>query len=317
MMKNLISALFLFGSFLALGQTTLNEYKYIIVPKKFDGFRNENQYQTSTIIKHLFSQKGYNVVYDDALPNDLNSNRCLGLTTALDDDSSMFSTKVILHLKDCNGAVVMSTMQGKSKEKDYKMAYTEAIKEAFRSFDIISYSYKPKNEEQDQVTLNFKNDVKKLEKETRVAKNEPKKGVIQEATTERQTYEDKTPVESNFNKAKDTSEKIVKQVASADDQSYESREPVSSEMKKAAQEDILFSSKKAEGILYAQELTNGYQLVDSTPKIKLTLQKTSMKDYYLANAETKNGVVYKRDGSWFFEYYEGDGLIVEELNIKF
>ncbi len=58
--------------FQAYSQSQLNEYKYIIVPKKFDGFKNENQYQTSTAIKYYFVQQGFNAVYEDALPQDLN-----------------------------------------------------------------------------------------------------------------------------------------------------------------------------------------------------------------------------------------------------
>jgi len=316
-MKNLIVGLFLFGSFLALGQTSLNEYKYIIVPKKFDGFRNENQYQTSTIIKYLLTEKGYNVVYDDALPNDLNTNRCLGLTVALDDQSSMFSTKAIVHLKDCNGAIVMTTVEGKSKSKEYKTAYSEAIKEALKSFDMINYSYQPKQEENDTVTLNFKNDVKKMEGEKSEPKNRPKKEVVQEASTTRQTYEDKTPVNSDFRKGQETAKKTVEEVVTSEEQSYKDYEPVASEITKAANTDVRFSSKKAEGILYAQELPNGYQLVDSTPKIKLTIHNTSMKDYYLAKSENQNGVVYLNNEKWFFEYYEDGTLIVEELNIRF
>lgn len=315
-MKNLIIALFLFGSFMSIGQTSLNEYKYIIVPKKFDGFRNENEHLTSTTIKYLLTQKEYNVVYDDALPNDLNSNRCLGLTTVLDDTSSMFSTKLVLHLKDCNGAIVMTTMEGKSKDKEYKAAYGEAIRQAFKSFDMINYKYKPKNAASDAVSISFKNDVKKLDKAKKVAKNETKKGVVvQEATTERQTYEDKSPVESDYKKAKP--KKIIDQVATTEEQSYKSTEPVTSEIKQNSENSVPFSAKKAYGVLYAQELPNGYQLVDSTPKIKLVIYKTSIADYYLAKSEDLNGLVYSKNGKWYFEFYVEKELMVEELNIKF
>ena len=307
----------MFGSFLAIGQTSLNEYKYIIVPKKFDGFRNENQHLTSTTIKYLLTQKGYNVVYDDALPNDLNSNRCLGLTTVLDDTSSMFSTKLVLHLKDCNGAIVMTTMEGKSKDKEYKAAYGEAIRKAFKSFDMINYNYKPKNEEKDEVSISFKNDVKTLDETKKVAKNETKKGVvIQEATPEKQTYKDKSPVESDYKKA-DQAKKTVDQVATTEEQSYKNTEPVPSEIKKTNEANVTVSSKKSDGVLYAQKLPHGYQLVDSTPKIKLLLYKTSIPDHYLAKSEDLNGLVYSKNGEWYFEFYAGEELMVEELTIKF
>ncbi len=100
----------------------MNDYKYIIVPKKFDGFKKENEHQTSTLIKHLFTERGFNTVYDDALPAELNSNRCLGLLVVLDDQSSMFSTKTTLRLRDCNAVEIMATGEGKSRIKEYKAA---------------------------------------------------------------------------------------------------------------------------------------------------------------------------------------------------
>ncbi len=301
---------------MALGQTSLNDYKYIIVPKQFDGFKKENQYQTSTMVKHYFTQKGYNAVYDDALPNDLNSNRCLGLLTSLEDGSSMFSTKVVLHLKDCNGATVMTTVEGKSKEKDFKEAYREAIKGAFRSFDSFSYSYIPKQENTNQVNLNFKGDVKKLEEKNEEAKNYPKKEVSQESTVERQSYKDRTPIESDYKKA-DTVDMASEELATTNEQSYQNYEPVSSEIKNVSEQALEYSPEKIDGVLYAQELPNGYQLVDSTPKILLKIMKTSVSNYYLAEGVAGQGMVFSKDGKWYFEHYDGGKLVSEELNIKF
>ena len=75
----------------------LNDYKYIIVPKSFSALKSENQYQTSTVMKYLLTQKGFTVVYNDALPEDLANNRCLGLTADLLDESGLFSTKLRYH----------------------------------------------------------------------------------------------------------------------------------------------------------------------------------------------------------------------------
>ncbi|MGY8914676.1 MAG: hypothetical protein ACKVJF_06280, partial [Flavobacteriales bacterium] len=118
-MKISLFTFFLFAVFLGNAQTDLNQYKYIIVPKKFDGFRNENQYKTSTLIKYLLVENGYNAVYEDALPDDLNRDRCLGAVVGLKDGSGMFSTKLSLILKDCQSKVIFETKEGTSKEKDY------------------------------------------------------------------------------------------------------------------------------------------------------------------------------------------------------
>lgn len=34
----------------------LNNYKYIIVPKKFDAFKSVNEYQTSTLVKYFLNK---------------------------------------------------------------------------------------------------------------------------------------------------------------------------------------------------------------------------------------------------------------------
>lgn len=48
-------------------------------------------------------------------------------------------------LKDCQNNVLYTSQEGKSKEKDYKTAYTQALREAFASFDLIKHEYNGKN----------------------------------------------------------------------------------------------------------------------------------------------------------------------------
>lgn len=71
------------------------------------------------------------------------------------------------------------------------------------------------------------------------------------------------------------------------------------------------------GTLYAQATSNGYQLIDTTPKKVLTLLKTSMQDYFIAEEGTLNGVVFKKNEEWFFEYYKDNKLVSQKLEIKF
>lgn len=69
--------------------------------------------------------------------------------------------------------------------------------------------------------------------------------------------------------------------------------------------------------LYAQPIENGYQLVDATPKLVVKIFKTSQPDYFTAVSEEKNGVVFKKEGAWYFEYYENNVLKSEKITIKF
>lgn len=303
------------AGFASEAQVNLNEYKYIVVPKRFDGFKKENQHQTSTYIKYMFSKKGFATVYDDNLPTDLASNRCLGLYVDLINNSSMFTTKTALELKDCNNQEVFLTQEGKSKKKDYKDAFTEAISKAFGSFDTLNYVYEPKEDaKQEPLTVSFKNDVKTLDEKPEATKDQDPM-VAQIATEEIQSYEDRRPVETDYKKANTMEENNrIAQQATKEEQSFKNMEPVQTDYGKAP---TVSASKLTSETLYAQTLPNGYQLIDSTPKIQLKIFKSSMPNVYIAKADGRDGVVYSSDGKWFFEYHEGDKIIKEELRIKF
>jgi len=80
---------------------------------------------------------------------------------------------------------------------------------------------------------------------------------------------------------------------------------------------VAADAKQPEALLYAQAITNGYQLIDAAPKIVMTLLKTSVNDFFIANNGSLNGVVIKKNGNWFFEYYKNNLLVSEQLSIKF
>ncbi|SMG38420.1 hypothetical protein [Arenibacter troitsensis] len=291
MMKNFFLPLILMCGLLGMSQAELNKYKYIIVPTKFETFKHENQYQTSTMIKYNLVENGFTAVYDNDMPADLLANRCLGLLLNLKDDSSMFTTKVTLTLKDCQSNVVYTTVEGSSKEKDYKSAYSEAIKECFKSLSGLGYKYEPSGDT-DQATVSFKNDVKRIEEKSSVAPNQniPNPVVQQKATLQEQSYKNMEPVQSNIAKAEN--------------------------MPTLALPDVDYKTEDS-GVLYAQAIANGFQLVDSTPKITLRMYATSQANFYIAEGDVHSGVVLKKADKWYFEYYEGDKLMGQELNIKF
>ncbi len=71
------------------------------------------------------------------------------------------------------------------------------------------------------------------------------------------------------------------------------------------------------GTLYAQATPNGFQLIDTTPKKVLTLLKTSMPDYFIAENGAINGIVFKKNEDWTYEYYKDNKLVSVKLQIKF
>ena len=125
----------------------INNYKYIIVQEKFDFLKKPDQYQTSSLTKFLLKKKGFTVfLSNETLPKDLLQNRCLALIASVTEGSSMFSVKNTIELKDCYGKLVYSSKEGKSKEKEYKKGYQEAIRNAYNTMSDLEYKYTPKKE---------------------------------------------------------------------------------------------------------------------------------------------------------------------------
>lgn len=122
----------------------VNNYKYVIVPDRFDFLKSEDQYQTSSLTKFLLKKKGF-VVYlsNEKLPEELMLNRCKALIANVIDDSSMFTVKSKIELKDCSDRLVYASEIGKSKEKDYKKSYQEAIRNAYETMGDLEYTYTP------------------------------------------------------------------------------------------------------------------------------------------------------------------------------
>jgi hypothetical protein len=143
MNKSFSISLFLMFSFSVLfAQKNINSYKYILVPKQFEFQKSEDQYQLNSLTKFLFEKSGFTVLFtDENFPADLAANSCLGLKAKVNNDSGMFTTKMNVALTDCYNQVVFSTKDGKSKEKDYKTAYHEALRMAFSDIENLKYMY--------------------------------------------------------------------------------------------------------------------------------------------------------------------------------
>ena len=106
-------------------------YKYVIVPKKFSFFSEENEYNTSAMTKVFFEKEGFIVFFDtDEFPSELANNRCLALFANPLKQSNMFVTKINFELKDCANKIIYTSIQGSSKEKEYQKSYNESFRMA-------------------------------------------------------------------------------------------------------------------------------------------------------------------------------------------
>lgn len=141
-----LCALFLLVSGLSFGQSVLDPYKYIIVPKNFDFLKKENQYRVNTMTKYLFDTNGYTTLIEgEDYPEEVRSNPCIALKTNVLDNSNAFTTKLRIELKNCLDEVVFLSEEGRSKEKDFSKTYSESLKMAFVSISDLDYSYNPES----------------------------------------------------------------------------------------------------------------------------------------------------------------------------
>ena len=240
--------LFIFVLFAVAGhsQTTINSYKYVQVPEKFDFSREDNQYGLNITTKMLLEQKGFTVFMgNEQPPATAVAGKCNALKAEVVQRKAFLSTNLTLLLKDCQGNIVFKSKEGKSREKEFQTAYDQALREAFSSLDAVPYKYDSTMQAQPP----------------------------QAATTPAPPPPAPVPT--------------------------------------------LPAATEITGTLYAQATANGYQLVDITPKKVLTLLKTSIQDYFIAEGGASSGIVFKKEGEWFFEYYKEDKLVSRKLAIKF
>ena len=106
-------------------------YKYIIVPKKFSFFKEENKYNLNTTTKAFFENNGFEVYFDtDEFPKELAENRCLALTVNAIENNNVFLTRINIELIDCYNKSILLSDLVTSREKEYQKDYTEAFRNA-------------------------------------------------------------------------------------------------------------------------------------------------------------------------------------------
>lgn len=240
---------------------TLNNYNAVVIPMKYDFLKIENQYRLQTITKMNLQKAGFQAFYTtETMPAEFND-RCDLLYIDVKKENAFLVTKLYITFKDCFGTIIFQSAIGKSREKEYSLAYADALNEAFLSVNALQYKY---------------NGTKAGSKSAAV----PAPVAVVPATT--------TPA-------------VVVPIAVANNEVN----------------DLKTSQNNNADLLYAQPTSYGYQLIDSEPKVVMKVYKTSNPASYMAAKGSVQGVLVAKDNQWFFEYYQGDKLISEKINVKF
>ena len=218
---------------------SLNDYKYAIVPSKFEFLKEKDQFRLNTLTKLLMEKYGFITYYDsDVLPNEVVESNCNKVYVDVKSNGNLFVTKLTVVLKDCKNAVVYTSIEGRSREKELQVAYNQALREAFSSFDKLEYKYSGN---------------------------------------------------SNVNSKSNVNENSI--------------------IKSPLLNQMLFAKPLGPNLI--QLLTNDTDI----PNLVLTISKTNNPSIFIVEEAMRQGVVYKNNNEWIFDYYENEKLISEKLNI--
>jgi hypothetical protein len=125
---------------IAAQEERLSAFDYVVVPDRF-GFQYErDQYQINSLLKFLFNKHGFHAFFPSELPD---VSRCDGLYVEIEQVNGFVWTEVSIRLLDCDGILFYQTKSGRSKLKDFAKAYSEAVRMAFESIEILGVRQGP------------------------------------------------------------------------------------------------------------------------------------------------------------------------------
>lgn len=139
-MKKISIILFLIFVNYSFSQT-INDYKAVVIPMKYEFQKTENQYRLQTITKINLQKAGFQAFYNNEATLVEFPDRCSLLYVDVKKENAFLISKLFIVFKDCYGAVVYQSAVGKSKEKEFEASYVEALNLAFVSVYELNYKY--------------------------------------------------------------------------------------------------------------------------------------------------------------------------------
>ena len=139
-MKKIFLFLVLFFAINSFAQS-VNDYKAVIVPLRFDFMKTDNQYRLATISKFNLTKAGFIAFYSNETISSEYNNRCSMLYFDVVKEKAFLATKIHVVLNDCNGKTVYKSESAYTKEKDTQRAYNELLNKVFESIYALQYKY--------------------------------------------------------------------------------------------------------------------------------------------------------------------------------
>lgn len=141
-MKKSLVLFFVLWTCFGFAQHEINSYRYLIVPEKFSFLKQKDQYNLNSLVKIHFEKLGFTVFFDsETLPDSLVNYNCNKLFADIESTGNFLTTKLVITLKDCKNKLVLQSKEGRSKEKDFKISYSQAFRDAFTTLRELNYKY--------------------------------------------------------------------------------------------------------------------------------------------------------------------------------
>ncbi len=126
---------------------SVNEYRYVVIPSRFELQSETNQYRLNTLAKKYLTEAGFEAVHESLMTDNQVNHRCDNLFIDIVKVKSLLTIKVKVLLRDCRNAVIFESKEGNSKEKSYEKGYQEALAKAFESVKELHYTYTGKKQD--------------------------------------------------------------------------------------------------------------------------------------------------------------------------
>jgi hypothetical protein len=137
--------LFIITVLFAISVSAQSDYEVVIIPKKYSFLNDENKFNLNSLTKSFFETEGFIVYYaEDYLSKEIATNRCNAMFVDVLENNSVFVRKLEVVLMDCQNNILLKSIQGNSREKDFNKSYNEALRMALTSMRGSLSIKKPK-----------------------------------------------------------------------------------------------------------------------------------------------------------------------------
>jgi hypothetical protein len=281
-LNQFLFCLFFTASLLSFSQTSINDFKYVSVPESYSFLKSKDQYQLNSLTIFLFEKNNFKVLNSfQNYPSDLSQNSCLLLKSDVISIKGFLKTKLQLVLTDCKDNIVFSSEIGKSKLKDFKKAFHQALRNVFMSVGDLNYSYSG------AIPYSTKSSVANVAAE--IKENQVLGSTVPIAPEASTTSMSELDLKAVAVVVPPTPPIIVPQISSIEN--------------------------TAVSVLIVKPTNSGYDFVDGiTKKVMYSAQATLFENVYII--EGQSGIMYKRGSAWVREYYEQNKTIIEALNVR-